>query len=705
MIKPLYLLLILVSSITIHAQNSSLEQFKSELKSFSADSIFTMIDERLNELDSINAPDETLIELLEFKVDMSDSLGNRVMKYYAYQSMLNYATLFSSNDYYDLLKKQGNQQYKIGYPDEAMLTYFLAAELADSVHNDTMQADIYRTIGTKYKNQQNAELALKYLNLSLQINEKLQDSVGIQNCYMTIGNAYKLKGIGDSTYLDTALYYYNISLDISKAIADTRGQAGNYNNIGNVYRRQNKFKESLEQFFLALEINQVEENISWIAFNYNNIGNTFRSLGKLESALIYFKKSLVIKEENGAADEDLSPTLENLAITCADLGRFKEAYNYSVRAKRINRKFESTERARIAQELEAKFQNEKKQAKIEALKSEQSLQDVVIAHQQKDLDFQAALRKKERSLIFALGFILLSLIGAVIVFWRNSRQRKKYNEELRLKNSEIKQANSEINEARLKLEHKNKETTDSINYAKRIQAAILPSKRTLASHLNEAFVMYLPKDIVAGDFYWTERIGDNVLFAVADCTGHGVPGAMVSVICHNALNATIRRLGLSDPGEILDETTKIVLRQFEKSEEQVNDGMDIALCSFNAKTREFKYSGANTPLWIVRNDEVFKHNATRQPVGNYRNMEKFESTVIPIEKGDTIYLSSDGYIDQFGGEKGKKFLNKRFKDLLIKVARKPVNEQAAILHTTIQSWKSTYDQVDDVCVLGARLDL
>ena len=258
----------------------------------------------------------------------------------------------------------------------------------------------------------------------------------------------------------------------------------------------------------------------------------------------------------------------------------------------------------------------------------------------------------------------------MIVFWRNNRQRKKYTETLKLKNAEIKHASLQIDNARANLELKNQEITDSINYAKRIQAAILPSEKTLADHLNQAFVLYLPKDIVAGDFYWTEKVGDCLLFAVADCTGHGVPGAMVSVICHNALNTTIKQMGLTDPGEILDETTRLVLQQFEKSEEEVRDGMDIALCSFNTVKRELRFAGANTPLWIVRQEVILKFGATRQPVGKHTSLVKFESNVIPVQKGDLVYLSSDGYVDQFGGEKGKKFMNKRFRELLIEVAKK-----------------------------------
>jgi serine phosphatase RsbU (regulator of sigma subunit) len=473
--------------------------------------------------------------------------------------------------------------------------------------------------------------------------------------------------------------------------------------MGSAYLGQEKYNEALEHFFLALEINQAENNEKWVSYNYNNIGDAYFRLKKYDQALLYFDKSLDIKTRLGD-DENKIQTLAWVAEIYAEKNNYRSAYNYLQEHIKIKSSFQDGQRLKMADELEARFQSEKKEVEISALKAEQSLQTMIISAQKNDLEHQEQLRSKEKNLIYALGFILLSLIVTVIVFWRNNQQRKRFTEDLKQKNAEIEKVNLEIDKALGHLEEKNEEITDSINYAKRIQAAILPSKKTLASHLNEAFVLYLPKDIVAGDFYWTERVGDTILFAVADCTGHGVPGAMVSVVCHNALNSTTKQMGLTDPGEILDATTQLVLKQFEKSEEAVNDGMDIALCSFNTKTRKLHYAGANTPLLLVRDNEVIKYKSTRQPVGKYTNRVKFESNEIPIQKGDTIYMSSDGYSDQFGGEKGKKFLNKRLRELLITISKRPISEQLTLLHDHFQDWKQEYEQVDDVCILGARVD-
>ncbi|NOQ72547.1 MAG: tetratricopeptide repeat protein [Crocinitomix sp.] len=635
---------------------------------------------------------------MKLRTHISDSLNSRFQSLVGYQQLSEYGAYMTSDEYFNVLKKNGNSQASLGNTDQAMEVYFTAVTLADSIGNDTLLANIYRTIGIKYKNARNPDLALKYLGESLDLSTILSDSTGILNCYMTMGNAYKQQEMYDS-----ALFFYNKSLAISKIINYPRGAAGNYNNMGSAYLAQEKFQPALEHFFLALEINKAEANDQWVSYNYNNIGNAYHKLNKYDQALLYLNKSIEIKTRLGD-DENKFSTLEQIAEIYAKKGNYPLAYSNLLEHITIKNSFQDGQRLQMADELEARFQNEKKETEISALKAEQSLQDVLIETQTKDLEHQEELRSKEKNLIYALGFIMLSLLVTIIVFWRNNRQKRQYNEQLETKNSEINQANSEIEKARVNLERKNKEVTDSITYAKRIQAAILPSEKTIASHLNEAFVLYLPKDIVAGDFYWTERIGNTLLFAVADCTGHGVPGAMVSVICHNALNSCIKQLGLTDPGEILDETTTLVLKQFEKSEQEVRDGMDIALCSFNTVTRELKFSGANTPLWVVRDSEIIKYRATRQPVGSHTNRVKFDSQVIPIQKGDSLYLSSDGYSDQFGGEKGKKFLNKRFKELLIKVSQKPFKEQAAILQKNFSDWKSQYEQVDDVCVMGARVD-
>lgn len=253
------------------------------------------------------------------------------------------------------------------------------------------------------------------------------------------------------------------------------------------------------------------------------------------------------------------------------------------------------------------------------------------------------------------------------------------------------------------LETKNKEITDSITYAKRIQTAILPPDAIIKKHLKDFFILYLPKDVVAGDFYWLEHINDIVLFAAADCTGHGVPGAMVSVVCNNALNRSVREEGLTDPGKILDRTREIIVHEFGKSNEDVKDGMDISLCALNAKTLELKWAGANNPLWFIRNGEFSEIRPDKQPIGQYFNSNPFTTHTLKLQADDVLYVATDGYQDQFGGEKGKKFKASNLKQLLLSIHNKPLSEQKKIINETFILWKGKNEQVDDVCVIAVKI--
>lgn len=260
-----------------------------------------------------------------------------------------------------------------------------------------------------------------------------------------------------------------------------------------------------------------------------------------------------------------------------------------------------------------------------------------------------------------------------------------------------------ITEQNKKITQKNKDITDSINYAKRLQEAILPSARLVKEYLPDSFILYKPKDIVAGDFYWMEQVEDTIIFAAADCTGHGVPGAIVSVVCNNALNRSLREFELSIPGQLLDKTCELVIGQFEKSDAEVKDGMDISLCALNKKTNLLNWAGANNPLWIIRNKELIEIKADKQPIGKYTETKPFTTHTIQLQKDDSIYIFTDGYADQFGGELGKKFKTPALKKILLSVQDKAMAEQREIINRTFENWKGKGEQVDDVCVVGVKI--
>lgn len=331
----------------------------------------------------------------------------------------------------------------------------------------------------------------------------------------------------------------------------------------------------------------------------------------------------------------------------------------------------------------------------------------------------------------ALICIGITLVIFIVIFIWNRKLKK----EITLRQAaeaELQESYNEISDQKMIIEMKNDEVLDSIKYAKRLQEAIMPSLETINEQLPKNFVLYKPKDIIAGDFYWFDTVtsksnedGEEVtqmFIAAADCTGHGVPGAMVSVVCSNALNRSLLEHHIYDPGKLLDKTTDLVIDRFSKSEDNVKDGMDISLCSITYRTNhvDVNYAGAHNNLWIIsksadlgfetkcvanETEDLFLHevSATRQPVGKFANRKPFETKKMKLGLGDRLYLYSDGFADQFGGNMGKKMKSKAFKKLVLSLSHLKIQEQCKFLDEAFENWKSDYEQLDDVCVIGIEL--
>jgi PAS domain S-box-containing protein len=254
----------------------------------------------------------------------------------------------------------------------------------------------------------------------------------------------------------------------------------------------------------------------------------------------------------------------------------------------------------------------------------------------------------------------------------------------------------------LKIHH---ELTDSLEYAKNIQQSTLPELGDFKAYFDDVFVYYAPRNIVSGDFYWFKSIENKAYFSVIDCTGHGVPGALMTMIVNSLLKEIIVKRGETNLENILYLLDEELTYQLSgNSSQSLNDGMDLALCSFDKTTRLLNYSGAMRPLWMIRNGELIELKAARYPIGFYHGVEKtFECEEIQLYEGDVIYLFSDGYIDQFGGEKNKKFQKKRFKELLLSIQDLELDEQTGFLEYAINNWRQQNEQTDDIVVIGLRV--
>jgi serine phosphatase RsbU (regulator of sigma subunit) len=483
-------------------------------------------------------------------------------------------------------------------------------------------------------------------------------------------------------------------------------------NLGCMLLEADKVDESEKYLIRALKYARKEDVKNWELNCLMVLGSIYKSKNDLDKALKYtLESSEVMFQKSGNYGNGRIPS--NLAVIYSELGNIERS-NYWI-DQAIKHAKKKNDKLLFKEIYFTDFELKKKHGKsVEALESyekfvlykdsifnEQVLEASDIAEdkykneieelENSKIKAEKMLAESEQKRAKNQQFWMIVVVIIVLIGFGVMAQRFVVTKKQKI----VIEQQKEI------VEEKNKEITDSIQYAKRIQNAILPPDKLVKKHLQESFILYKPKDIVAGDFYWLEHKDDKVLFAAADCTGHGVPGAMVSVVCNNGLNRSVREYGLTDPGEILNKTREIVIAEFEKSDEEVKDGMDIALCNIEGTT--LKYAGANNPLWIIRDGELRETKADKQPIGKFDELLPYTTHTFELQKGDSIYIFSDGYVDQFGGEKGKKFKAQAFRELLLSIQNKPMEEQRQIINTTFENWKGGLEQIDDVCIIGVKI--
>lgn len=602
--------------------------------------------------------------------------------------------LVANNYLADVYNNIGIICWNQGNYDKAFEKYFLAIKIRENVialssksNNKELSktakkglAATYNNIGLIFESINNLEKAIENYTLSLKIQEEIMDKVGAANSYNNLGVIYYNK-----FNYEKALENYQIAKEIYAELNDQQGIASILSNEGIIFKIVKNYDRALENHLLSLKIRgEINDKIG-VASSYSNLGSLFLDQNKIVEAKKYFIKSNEVSKEIGSK-LGISSTYFELSKCDSALGNWKESLdNYKLYKLYCDSIF-NEEGLRKSIEVETRFKTEKQEAQIKLLEKDKEKQAVASAAENK---------QQKAILLFILVVLLLVIVFSVFMSnrFRVTQKQKKQIEEQKI-----------ITEHQKNLvEEKNKEITDSIHYAKRIQAAILPRDSSVKEHLRDSFIIYKPKDIVAGDFYWMEHNAGTVLFAAADCTGHGVPGAMVSVVCNNAMNRSVREYGLINPGDILNKTREIVIQEFEKSEDEVKDGMDIALCSLEGNI--LKYAGANNPLWIIRKGatEIEEIKADKQPIGKYIDQQPFTTHSIEIQKGDSIYIFSDGYTDQFGGEKGKKFKAANFKKLLLSIQNETIEKQKILINDAFENWKGELEQLDDVCIIGIKI--
>ncbi len=576
-----------------------------------------------------------------------------------------------------------NYQYMGDYP-KALDYYYQALHIRENRKEERDIGDTYTCLGLVYYDQKDYKKGMEYLFKSLDCYKKIKDDESIAGCYQNLANIY-----ADAKDLQTALTYYNKSYSLYKKFNNLQGISASLHNLGTINHDLKQLDSSLFYYHKAMPVYEQLGDQLGIASNNVSIGTTFLDMHKANDAISYCEAGLKLSKEIQ------SPESANIACFCLSeawkqKGDFKKAYEYytlyiSERDSLVN---ETRTKDITRKEMQYKF-DRKTVADSLKFESEKGIRDIKLQQE-----------KNQRFVLY--GGLILVIVFAAFMFNR-FKVTKKQKQVIELQKDLV--------------EEKNKEITDSINYAKRLQDAILPPEKMWKQQLPDSFIFYKPKDIVAGDFYWMETISQQslvdsqkseiLLIAAADCTGHGVPGAMVSVVCSNALNRTVKEFGITDPGKILDKVKELVIETFEKSESEVKDGMDISLAAieWNAQKTNctIRWSGANNPLWYIQENKLVEITANKQPIGVHIDATNFTTHTVKLNKGDQVYLFTDGYADQFGGPKGKKFKYKQLEELILSVHNSNANEQKQKLEEAFTKWKGGLEQLDDVCIIGVKI--
>lgn len=636
----------------------------------------------------------------------------------------------------------GQLYFEISDYSKTIDCYTKEIEIRESINDPYGLAITYLNFGRTHTSIGNYQLALEQFQKALKTFEKIGNNEGIARSCNGIGIVYE--NLSQSTLAvkdneanyNKALEYYQRTLTIFQTLKLKSEEGMSLQNIANTYSRLAtnqfvakygedwedslikltskeilaSFEKSIDFYNKALEIFKETKDENEIALVSSNLGATYSWARNWSRATKFLSDGLQIarrlnlpyakvnilftlgesnlRQKNTAQAEEnfleclkLSKELElkdterycyeRLSKLYELIGDIQKALTYHKLSVKIKDEMFSEKSQKAITEMQTKYETEKKDLAI-------NLQESVIK------------RQKLTIIGAVVGAILILLVALLMV--KMFLEKKKANRILEEKNELITEQKKEI--------------TDSIRYASRIQRAILPSDEVMRTNLPEHFVLYLPRDIVSGDFFWMSQRGGKIVIVAADCTGHGVPGAFMSMLGVSFLYEIVNKEGIMQPASILNflrDHVKHTLSQTGKKDE-AKDGMDISLCVFDPHERKLEWAGAYNPLYLIRNGELTEYKADKMPIAIHMNDHlPFTNNEIPIQKGDTFYISSDGYSDQFGGEEGRKFMSKKYKEMLLQIWNKPMDEQKEIIHKAHLDWKGHHEQVDDILVMGVRV--
>ncbi len=606
----------------------------------------------------------------------------------------------ANNNIANLYNYQGNLPLALEYS-------FKSLEIHEELKNEKEISTTLYNIGSIYEAQRYHPKALEYFEKALTISEKLDNKKEMADIYDNIGNVYQNISKNDTItesekadYYKKAISYFEKSLPLYSEIGFKKGIAISYNKIGLVNLYSKKYSNSLTFFEKSNKIYEELGDKYGLSETKLNIGKYYNTIKRYSNALAELKNALDFSKELNSKEQISDISLE-LSKTYAAKKDYKNAYKYFSQHYTLSEEIKSQEKIHEAGQQELNYQVNKKQREIEI----------------KELLAQKEIEKQS---MYTLGaFLALALVVLIAFFvYRSYRIKKKSNillekqrDQILQKNEELLQLNEEITAQRELTERqrdialqRQKEIMDSIQYAKRIQAAVMPHREMFVEVVPDYFIYFKPRDIVSGDFYWMKRLEKHIVVAAADCTGHGVPGAFMSLLGIAFLNEIVNE-NLKDAAGILNLLRERIIDALHQTwkDDEAKDGMDIALSVINIETKELQYAGAYNPLYLFRNGDLIERKADKMPIGiHIKKPADFTNHTIQLKKNDAIYMFSDGYIDQFGGENGGKFKTRRFKELLFSMNNQPMKDQKEVIDKTHKGWKGQQKQLDDILVIGMR---
>ena len=666
-----------------HAQDQAIvDSLKRELSASREDSLKAAILFELGDQFRYNLPDSALVyfrEALELSEELADLKLQALCRRYIGM----------------VIENQGMY-------DQALEEYFAALDIFEKAENKWGIANCYNDIAIIHYMQGSTEQCMEYLTKSFEIKEELGDKSGMANYYTNMSSLKNSLGQNEE-----ALVFSEKSIELFEELEDQVGIAVGYGNLGTIHYELGNYRASLENHLLSVELHEELHNKDGMAHSLSNIAGVYQFMADslvlsenqrrnyLNQAVSYGQRAYTLAEELDAlyVQNYAASILKNAYRVLGEPGKSLEYAEIFIRTRDS---LFNEEKTRIIEEMDTKYESEKKQQQIELQESQLVARDATIQRQE-------TLRNALIAGLFGVVLIIIVVIFAYV-------QKRRDNQKIKEQNTQITEANEELTVLNEAISKQNSEIMDSISYAQRIQSAMMPPVGYFNELLDEAFILYRPRDIVSGDFFWIRQVNQFIILAAADCTGHGVPGAFMSLLGISYLNEIVQRREITQAGEVLNELRRQIkhsLRQHGQPDE-TKDGIDMALCVIDQKNRSMQYAGAYNPLYLIREEkgdaELIELKADRMPLGYHQGKDRpFTNHDIKLEIGDTFYIFSDGFIDQKGGPDQKKFMSKKFKNLLMEIHDRPLFDQKNILEKTLNDWMGTQSQIDDILVVGVRV--